>query len=241
MSDWKARRFWDQAEAVEVEGGFSVHLDGRAVKTPSKSALTLPTLLMAQAVAQEWDAQDKEIDPATMPVTRAANSAIDKVAVQFTEVADMLAAYGGSDLLCYRADGPETLVKRQHEGWDGLLERAAQEFGAPLNVTSGIIPVDQPQDSLDRLSKLVHAQSPFELAGFHDLVTISGSLILALAAINEWASLDDLWALSRIDETWQEEQWGEDEEATEHAAFKREGFLQGARFYTLSKASAPAA
>ncbi|KCV82759.1 ATP12 ATPase [Actibacterium atlanticum] len=241
MSDWKAKRFWEKADATQVEGGFSVTLDGRAIKTPAKSPLVMPSMAMALAVAKEWGAQEDQIDPRTMPVTRSANAAIDKVTPQFAEVADLIAAYGGSDLLCYRADGPDTLVKRQKDRWDPLLERAKQEFEAPLNVTSGVIPVAQPEDSLANLSKQVHAQTPFQLAGLHDLVSISGSLILGLAATRGWADLDELWGLSRIDETWQEEQWGEDEEATALAESKRLEFLHAASFYELANPNAGAA
>ena len=113
MSDWKAKRFWKDAAVVEVDGGFTVELDGRRVKTPAKRPLTLPTHAMAEAVAAEWQAQEKQIDPRTMPVTKTANAAIDKVAVQKDEVVAMLAAYGDSDLLCYRADNPEELMARQ--------------------------------------------------------------------------------------------------------------------------------
>lgn len=118
MSGWAKKRFWKETTVESVEGGYGVFLDGRAVKTPAKAALVVPTEAMAEAMAAEWDAQEGEIDPNTMPVTRSANAAIDKVAVQHTEVADMLAEYGGSDLLCYRATSPEELIARQAEGWD---------------------------------------------------------------------------------------------------------------------------
>lgn len=241
MSDWKAKRFWEKTETTQAEGGFTVTLDGRAIKTPAKSALVLPSMVMARAVAAEWDAQEDQIDPRTMPMTRSANAAIDKVTPQFTEVADMLAGYGGSDLLCYRATSPTELIARQAQHWDPLLERAKQEFDAPLNVTNGVIPVEQPAASLANLSKLVHAQTPFQLAGFHDLVSMSGSLILALAATHGWASAEALWDLSRVDETWQEEQWGEDEEASQQAAIKKTEFLHAATFYEFANPAATAA
>ena len=146
----------------------------------------------------------------------------------------MLSAYGDSDLLCYRADHPSGLVARQSTGWDPLLDWAATELGARLTVQTGIMHTAQSKDALDVLSAEVAALSPFELAAFHDLVSMSGSLVLALAVIRGRCDAEAAWALSRIDETWQEEQWGVDEEAAEKAALKRKEFLHAARFYTLA-------
>lgn len=235
MSAWKAKRFWKQATAETCDGGFTVRLDGRTVKTPAKRPLVVPTLAMAQAIAVEWDAQQGAVKPETMPVTRAANSALDKVAEQFDEVADLLIAYGGSDLLCYRATGPEGLVERQAAGWTPLLDWAAQDLSAPLTVTHGIVHVDQPQASLDCLAALVRAYSPFQLAAFHDLVAISGSLILAIAVTRGRLSADEAWSLSRIDETWQAELWGVDDEAAALEASKHAALCEAARFYGLCR------
>lgn len=234
MSDWKAKRFWKTAEAVQVDGGWTVHLDGRSVKTPAKTALVLPTRAMAEAAAAEWDAQEKEIQPQTMPVTRSANAALDKVAVQKEEVAELIAAYGESDLLCYRADGPEALCKAQAEAWDPFLEWAKNDLGAPLNVTEGLMPTQQPSDSVARLKAEVDSADPFILTALHDLVSLSGSLVLGLAAARDVAAPEEIWKASRVDETWQESLWGEDEEATEVAELKRQAFLHAKRFLTLS-------
>jgi chaperone required for assembly of F1-ATPase len=235
MSGWVAKRFWKAAGAVAVEGGFGIELDGRPVKTPAKARLILPTLAMAEACAAEWDAQHGEIKPETMPVTRAANSAIDKITAQFDAVAEIVAAYGGTDLLCYRADGPEALRQRQAAGWDPLLDWAAQHFGASLRVTTGVLPVAQDPQSLAALTAAVRACSRFELAALHDLVAISGSLILGLAVTAGRLTPDAAWDLSRIDEDWQIDLWGEDEEASAAAARKREDFIQAARFFDLSR------
>lgn len=235
MSGWKAKRFWKTATAEPCDGGFTVRLDGRAVKTPAKAALVLPTLAMAQAVAAEWDAQTGAVKPETMPVTRAANSAIDKLTVQFDEVVGLLAAYGASDLLCYRATGPEGLVARQAAGWDPLLQWAAAELNAPLRTTAGIVHVDQPPESVARLHALTAAFTPFELAAFHDLVAISGSLILAFAVTRNRISAEDAFGLSRIDEHWQAELWGVDDEAAALEAFKKQALLEAARFWELCR------
>ena len=233
MSVWAARRFWTTASAVPVEGGFSVHLDGRPVRTPLKSPLVLPAQGLAEAVAAEWQAQDGKVNPETMPFTRTANSAIDKVAPQFDAVAAMLAEYGGSDLLCYRAEGPPELVARQAEAWDPILDWANKTLGAALLVTTGVIHVPQPPDSLAALHHKVGEMTPFQLSAFHDLVALSGSLVLALAVTRGWVTAEAAWSLSRIDETWQISVWGEDEEAAEIVALKRAAFLQADRFYGL--------
>ena len=234
MSDWKQKRFWTEAKAVEVDGGFSVQLDGRGVKTPAKTALTLPSYEMAAAIAAEWDAQVDGINPETMPFTRSANAAIDKVANQHSEVAEMLADYGDSDLLCYRADSPKELVLRQAEQWDAPLIWAGEVFGARLETRQGLQHSGQDPAALATLREAVHAQSNFQLAAFHDLVSMSGSLILGFATAQNWRSADEIWRISRLDETWQEEQWGVDDEAQETAELKRTAFLHAKSFYDIS-------
>jgi chaperone required for assembly of F1-ATPase len=233
VSVWAARRFWTTANAVPVEGGFSVHLDGRPVRTPLKAPLVVPTLALAKAVAAEWQAQEGRVNPETMPFTRTANSAIDKVAPQRAEVADMLAAYGDSDLLCYRAEGPDELVARQAEAWDPLLDWAAESLGARLRATAGVIHIDQSPASLETLQALVTGLTAFQLAAFHDLVAITGSLVLALAVAHRRITVDEAWQLSRIDEDWQISQWGEDEEAAVVAGLKQGALRHADRFYAL--------
>lgn len=235
MSDWAPRVFWKEVGIAPVKGGFAIELDGRGVRTPAKAPLVIPTRALAEAVAAEWAAQEEKVDPATMPFTRLANSAIDKVAVQFAEVAQMLAAYGGSDLLCYRADHPQALVARQAEAWDPILAWAAEALEAPLQVGAGLMHVAQPEASLEALTRRVTAQSPFELAAFHDLVAMSGSLILAFAVTHGRLSADEAWALSRLDESWQAEQWGKDEEAESLAAQKSGEFSRAAAAFSFLK------
>ena len=233
MSNWKTKRFWKEAVAEPCDGGFTVRLDARFVKTPLKAALTLPTLAMAQAIAVEWDAQTGLVKPATMPVTRAANSAIDKIVPQFDEVAELLAAYGASDLICYRATEPQALIARQAQAWDPMMAWAAEALQAPLIATSGVIHIAQAPASLAVLQAQVFALDPFRLAGIHDLIAISGSLVLALAVTHGKVTAKEAWLLSRIDEHWQQELWGIDEEAAEYAALREAAFLQADRFYGL--------
>ncbi|MBE1282894.1 MAG: ATPase [Rhodobacteraceae bacterium] len=234
MSEWKQKRFWKAAAAVETEGGFTVELDGRRIKTPAKSAVVVPTLGMAKAMAAEWDAQDEVVNPETMPFTRSANAAIDKVSVQHGEVAEMLAAYGDSDLLCYRADAPKELVDRQAEQWNPALDWAAEALGAKLQPRTGLMHEAQDETVLQTLSARVHALSDFQLAAFHDLVSLSGSLILGFAAAQGWRSVEEIWTLSRLDEQWQEEQWGPDEEAQEAAEVKKQAFVHAKSFFDLA-------
>ncbi len=233
MSDWAAKRFWDVASIVSADDGFTVHLDSRPLRTPGKSALIVPTQAMAAGIAAEWDAQTGKIDPNTMPITRAANSAIEKVAPQKDAVVAELAGYGKSDLICYRATGPDALIAQQAEAWDPWLAWAANALDAPLVTTQGVMPVLQPEASVARLRTEVANLDHFQLAGFHDLVAISGSLVLSLAVTSGKLAASEAWKLSRVDELWQIAQWGEDEEATAHAALKEEGFLNAARFFEL--------
>ncbi|SPH22484.1 hypothetical protein ASD8599_03228 [Ascidiaceihabitans donghaensis] len=236
MSDWAPKRFWTNADVQEVDGGFAVALDGRPVKTPAKAALHVPTQAMAQAIAAEWDAQLEKVDPNTMPFTRSANAAIDKVRVQHAEVADMLAAYGDSDLLCYRAQSPAELVARQAAAWDPVLNWSETFLNAKLEPRTGVIHVPQDPASLATLSDRTHALNPFELAGFHDLVSMSGSLILGFAAAYDHMPIEDIWTMSRLDELWQEEQWGEDDEAQALIAVKQTAFIHAKRFFDASRA-----
>lgn len=234
MSGWKAKRFWKEATVTAVAGGFAVTLDGRPVKTPAKTPLVVPTDALARAIATEWDAQTGLVKPDSMPFTRAANSALDKVVPQFDAVVDMLAAYGETDLLCYRATDPQPLIDRQTAAWDPLLDWASTTFAAPLRAVPGVMFIAQDATSLSRLHAAVAAQTPFQIAAFHDLVAISGSLILALAVTRGHLSPEAAFALSRIDEHWQAEIWGVDEDAAVLEALKKDAFLQAARFLSLT-------
>ncbi|MDN5787280.1 ATP12 family chaperone protein [Pseudorhodobacter sp.] len=233
MSVWAPKRFWKRAEVSETAQGFTVTLDGRAIKTPAKAAFWVPTRTLAAEVAAEWQAQGEKVAPETMPFTRTANSALDKVTPQFAAVAGMLAEYGGSDLLCYRAVAPQELVARQAQLWDPVLAWAVAELGARLVVTGGVMPVAQPLTSLDALAQPIKAQTAFHLSAFHDLVAISGSLVLAHAIARKHLSAETGFALSRLDETWQTEQWGADDEAVESDTVKRVALLHAARFFDL--------
>lgn len=235
MGEWAMKRFWKKATVEQAGDRWVVKLDGRGIKTPAKATLAVPTQALALAIAAEWQAQKEKIDPLSMPVTRSANAAIDKVAHQHGEVADMIAEYGGSDLLCYRAIEPEELTARQSQNWDPLLDWALESLAARLSPVSGVMFQEQDLKSLEVLRRKVHALSEFELAAFHDLVSLSGSLVLGFAAVQNYRPIDELWRLSRLDETWQEEQWGVDEEAAELAETKRRAFFHADKFFRMAQ------
>jgi len=234
MADWAARRFWKTATCVPEGQGFAIHLDARPLRTPAKTPVILPTLAMAEAVAAEWQAQSDRIDPLSMPNTRSANAALDKVAPQRAAVEAMIAEYCGTDLLCYRAASPDALIALQAQRWDPLLDWARMAHDAPLTVTTGVMPVAQPPESLAALTGAMAAMSAFGIAGFHDLVSLSGSYVLALAVAQGQVAPEPGWTVSRTDEDWQAEQWGRDEDAEEKAALKREAFVHAHRFMTLA-------
>lgn len=235
MSDWKPKRFWKAATPEACDGGFTVTLDGRPIKTPAKAALIVPTRPLAEAVAQEWDAQTGLVDPRTMPVTRSANAAIDKVRTQRAEVIGLLSEYGGTDLLCYRAPAPDGLVARQRQAWDPLLDWAERDLQVRLAVGEGVMHVPQPDESLVRFQQELDAIDDFGLAAAHDLISLSGSLILALAVMRDHLDAARAWDISRIDEEWQIGQWGADEDAAAAAEVKRAAFLHAERFFHLTR------
>lgn len=231
MNQWAMKRFWQSASIEEAGEGYAIRLDGRPVRTPAKRVLSVPTRALAEKIAAEWEAQDKTVDPRTMPWTRSANAALDKVAPQRQAVEEYLAAYADTDLLCYRAEGPAALVARQAAAWDPILDWVWERYDVRLTVTQGVMPVDQDPAATDRLARAMAPLTDFQLTAFHDLVTLPGSFVLGLAAIEEVAPAHDLWAASRVDENWQIEQWGKDEEATEAAAFRQKAYLQALDFY----------
>lgn len=237
MSGWgPPRRFWTRAEAVEAAEGWGVALDGREVRTPARAPLLAPTRAAAEAAAAEWAAQGERVDAATMPVTRALNSAIDRVARQRAAVVAEVAGYADTDLLCYRAPGPEALVARQAAAWDPWLGWARQRHGATLICAEGVMHAPQPPEALARLTAAVEARDAFRLTALHELTALAGSLVLGLAAEEGAADAWALWRASRVDEDWQAEQWGEDAEAADAAARKAADFAAAARLAALLRA-----
>lgn len=210
-----------------------VLLDGRPVKTPGRAPLAPPGASLAAAIADEWNEQGETIDPRAMPLTGLANAAIDRIAPARHAFAQGLAVFGESDLLCYRAEGPAPLVARESEHWDPLLAWAAARYDIVFEVTAGIVHTPQPPETVERLAAAVRARGPWELAGLSPLVTVSGSLVVALALAEGAIGLGQAWAAASLDEQWQIEQWGEDEEAVQALANRRADFTAAARFLSL--------
>lgn len=228
-----ARRFWKEVEVTAEPDGFGLRLDGRELVTPAGKLLRAPTRALVEAVADEWRDVEDEVRPDLMPYTRAVNVAIDRVEAARSAVAEAIAAYGESDLLCYRAAAPEALRQRQAAAWDPALDWAADALGARLRIVDGVMHRMQPEASLDALRFAVGAEDAFALTALHELVTLSGSLVLGLGVRGGAFTPEEAWALSRVDEAWQAEQWGEDAEAVEAAARKRDDFLRAARMLEL--------
>lgn len=229
------RRFYKEAAVAGAGDGFALELDGRPVKTPARAALAVPSRALADALAGEWAAQGEAVDPRSMPLTGLANAALDRVAPDPAAFAAGLARYGESDLLCYRAEGPAPLVARQAEHWDPLLAWTRRRYDAELKVAAGVVHQLQPDEAVARLGRAVTARSPFELAGLAPLVTVSGSLIVALALAEGELDLEGGWAAATVDDQWQAEKWGEDAEAALALANRRRDFEAGVRFIDLLK------
>jgi chaperone required for assembly of F1-ATPase len=223
------KRFY--SDVVLADG--AILLDGRAVKTPARRPLALPASALAEAVAEEWRAQGEEIDPRSMPLTGLANAAIDRVAPDPQGFARPLAAYAETDLLCYRADAPDELVARQAAEWDGPLDWARARYDVHFTITHGIVHTAQPPATVARLSDALGAYSAFPLTALSPLVTIGGSLVVALALAEGAIADDRAFDLTHLDELWQAERWGEDQLAHDTRAARRADFRAAARFLSL--------
>jgi chaperone required for assembly of F1-ATPase len=227
------KRFWKDVTVEPGPGGHLLRLDSRQVRTHGRAALALPTPQLAEAVAQEWRSVGETIDPRAMPLTGLANAAIDRVGPDPASFAAGLARFGESDLLCYRAEGPAPLVERQARHWDPLLDWARARYDVHFEPVAGVMHHPQPPATIARLGDAVTALDLFRLAGLSPLVTVSGSLVIALALLEGALGRGAGWAAAQVDEDWQAEQWGEDELATKARDARRADFDAGARFLSL--------
>ena len=230
------KRFYKDVTVVAAANGMTIELDGRPVRTPKKAVFAVPAVALAEAIAGEWRRQGEDIEPESMPLSRLANTAIDLVAGQRGAVVDNLARYGGTDLLCYRAGEPEDLVQRQEQLWSPWLDWADTEYGARLVTTDGIGHIAQDEAALASLHRAVDSHDIMELAAMNDLVTIAGSLVLALAVSAGALDVAMAWAAVRLDNDYQAERWGLDAEAEAHAARLRGEIEFAARFMELHRA-----
>ncbi|MEZ5839716.1 MAG: ATP12 family protein [Hyphomicrobiales bacterium] len=231
------KRFYTEAGTAETEAGHAVALDGRIAHTPAKRPLAFANAALAAAVAAEWAAQGDLIDPATMPLTKLANSALDGVAAGMEEVAAEIARYGGTDLICYRAEEPDTLIARQNQHWDPLVAFAAERLGARLKLGAGIMHVEQDEDTLAAIHSAVDEaamDSPLRLAALHVITTLTGSAVIALAfaagAIDETVA----WTAAHVDEDHQAETWGVDSEAMARRRARAEEMAAAVTLFRLA-------
>jgi chaperone required for assembly of F1-ATPase len=217
------RRFYETAGFEAEKGGFVLTLDGRPVRTPARRPLSFPSRLLAERAVAEWQMQQEHIDRARMPLTRLANSIIDGVAQAVPEVAADIAKYLGSDLLFYRADGPERLVERQHAQWDPILAWALEAHGARFFLAQGVVFVAQPETSIAAMRRIIPANA-WPLGATHVVTTLTGSALIALALAEEAITPDTAWAAAHVDEDWNMDLWGHDEVALARRAARRAEF-----------------
>lgn len=236
------QRFWDQASLEAVEGGFTILLDGRAMRLPGRGqgvALRMPGLALGAAVANEWQAAGGErngrFEMTALPLTRLAATAQDRIAPDPGAVIDALAAYGEDDLLCYRALPPSPLVLRQAEAWQPWLDWAAARFGSRLLTTAGIVHIDQPAAALVALRRALERHDAYILAGLGVAVPAIGSLVLGLALAAGALSAAEAHRLGQLDATFQAEFWGEDEEAALRACAIGRDVEEASLFMALAR------
>lgn len=222
---------------VQSDDGFAVRLDDRPVRTPAKSALSVPTEALAAAIAAEWEAQTDRVRPLAMLLTRLASTAIDKVPAERGRFVDELVAYAESDLLCYRAEHPPQLVARQEAQWQPLLDWLADRYAARLEVTQGVVPQQQAPAAIAPLRGVVEAQDQWHMAALHSATTAAGSLVIALALLDGRLDAEEAFALSQLDESFQVEQWGRDDEAQARREAIRAEFHAAAQFLALCRAA----
>jgi chaperone required for assembly of F1-ATPase len=207
------KRFYKAAGVVQRGGQFHVVLDGRPIRTPKKNTVMVPSRALGEAIAAEWDAQAAQIDPATMPLTRYANTILDGIVGREAEIRTDIAKYAGTDLLCYRADSPQELVDAQAARWDPLLAWARADLKMPLVATEGMMPVAQQADTLARAEAALADLDAFRLAAMHTMTTLMGSVVLALGVLKGRLIAQEAWGAAHVDEDWQIRKWGEDAEA----------------------------
>jgi chaperone required for assembly of F1-ATPase len=233
------KRFFTKASVGEAEGGgFALLLDGRRARTPAKKPLILPTRALAELVAAEWAGQGETIDPAAMPLTRLANSALDGVAAALGATRTELSGYAGADLLCYRAEAPEALVAAEAEAFDPVLEWAGQALGAKLLVGQGVAHVRQPENALQAVGAALRSvESPFALAALQVMTSLTGSVVLTLAVARGRLSAEEAWRIAHVGEDFQIARWGEDEEATARRAARWRDFEAAACAFTAGRSA----
>ena len=227
------KRFYETARAERCDDGFLILLDDRPVRTPAKAELRLPTAALSEAVVQEWSDQETVVDPATMPLTKLANTAIDRVQGREPEIVEEVVGYAGTDLLCYRADTPEELVALQAAAWDPVLAWIEAHHDARFEVATGILHVAQSDESLACIRALAGRFDAFRLTALHNMTTLTGSAILALARAHGHLTAEAIWTAAHVDEDWQISKWGEDAEAQRRRELRRREMMSSSKLLEL--------
>ena len=227
------KRFYDTVRFEDSPQGFTILLDDRQVRTPARAGLCIARKALAEELVREWDAQKEHIDPSKMPMTKRANTALDRVRGREEDVVREIVDYAGSDLLCYRADGPDGLVKLQCEHWDRVLEWVKQELNIEFLAEQGISYFAQPRHSLDQIRSVYILKSFYELTPLHTMTTLTGSALLALAHAHGYLSADELWTAANVDEDWQISKWGEDDEARQRRKIRLAELDEDVKFLQL--------
>ena len=227
------KRFWKEAVAVPENGGWGVALDGRPVRTPKRALLIVPTEALGRAIAAEWQAQGEDISPATMPLTGLVNAAIDLATPDPAAFAEPIAAYAATDLFCYRDDRDAALQAEQVAAWNPHLAWAEARYGVEFTITQGILPVNQPAETVAALRDAVFVQDPWRMTALTPLVTIGGSLVAGLAHIEEAVDAETLWQAVSLDELYQERRWGADAQAQAQRAAHKRDWDNAVRFLKL--------
>jgi chaperone required for assembly of F1-ATPase len=225
------KRFYSEVAIKDEGGGVGVLLDGKPVRTPAKAPFLVPNKALAEAIGDEWRGQGERVDPATMPLTRLANSVIDGVKGHEDAVIGDILNYAASDLICYRAEGPKGLVTLQTKHWDPIVAWAKHDLGVPMLLAEGVMHVAQAPSSLDAIGKRLAGFDSWSLAGLHVMTGLSGSALLALAVGR--LSPEEAWEAAHVDEDWQISQWGEDEEAKQRRENRWRDFAAAARMLKL--------
>lgn len=228
------KRFYKQAALAEIEGGFAVHLDGRAVKTPAGRRLAVPFRPLAEAMVEEWNSQGEEVRPAAMVMTQLASTALDRVGPERATIQEQMLRFADTDLLCYRAEFPPDLVARQVAHWQSVLDWAAATLGARLAVTIGVVAVTQPAEAVAALAARLESYDDWRLTAAQAACAASGSLVLALAMVEGRLTGQQTYEVSQLDETYQIEKWGEDWEATDRRAALQRDILAAERLLALA-------
>jgi chaperone required for assembly of F1-ATPase len=231
------RRFWKEVTLEPSTFGHAVRLDGRPVKTPTRNELALPTKRLADAVVAEWGAVEKTVDPMQMPMTGFANAAIDHIGADRDGFVTAIAAYGETDLFCYRAAAGEPLAERQAAVWDPWLGWARARYDVSFVIVEGIMHQPQPEATLAKLRAAVAVRGTFELAAMAKLAHLSGSLIATLAVVDQAGQPEVLWSASCLDELWQEELWGADHWAQKNRSDRKSEFMAAVTFLELLRTS----